>query len=188
MAAHTTYRRFAAFYPWSTNPLMRRGDRHLARAGWSAVLVTVLAIPLCIWAATTTYDSVTARADRAIPASATVLSVVAADPTAIDTSATVSWRNADGTHTAITSVPHGTAEGSSIDIWTTADGSQLQQHAGPLERILGAVWVGILSWALVFAIMIGAVALVRRRVARAHADQWDREWRQAGNANGWAAH
>lgn len=182
-----SYRRRAAYLPWSHNPLMRRGDRMIAAAVVTSVVILLLAIPLSVWAADATYRSVTDRADAAIPISATVVSVSDSDPTAVETTATVSWRNSSGVHTDSTSVPRGTKDGSTTPAWTTADGTRLQDHPGPTERVLGAVWVGVLAWCAMFALVMSGVTLVRRRVARVHDVLWDREWSQAGNANGWAS-
>ncbi|RPA59549.1 hypothetical protein EF294_13285 [Gordonia oryzae] len=182
-----SYRRRAAYLPWSHNPLMRRGDRMVAAAVVTSVVVLILAIALSVWAAGATYRSVTDSADAATPISATVLNVSDPDPTAVETSATVSWRDSSGVHTDSMSVPRGTKDGSTTHAWTTPDGTRLQDHPGPAERVLAAIWVGVLAWCVAFALVMSGVTLVRRRVARIHAVLWDREWSHACNTNGWAS-
>lgn len=184
----TRYRRIAAYLPWSGSPLMRRGDRMLATTIIAALALILLSVPLCVWAAKSTYQSVTDRTQGSIATTATVLRVTDADPAALQTSATVAWSDSAGRHTDTTVVPRGTQPGSLIDVWTSPDGTTLQEHPGTAERVLGALWVGALAWITVIAVALGVIVFVRRCVTRAHGLRWDREWAQAGRTNGWAAH
>ncbi|MGC4933137.1 Rv1733c family protein [Gordonia sp. DT30] len=187
MDDRTAYRRRDAYLPWSHNALMRRGDRMFATAAVISVALVLLAIPLCVWAGNATYRAVTARADDAIPISATVVHVTDPGATAVGTTATLAWRTSSGRHTDTMSVADGTKTGAVLDAWTTADGTRLHNHPGVTERVLGAVWVGGLTWLAVLTLVIIATGLVRRRVTRTHDALWDREWALAGKANGWAA-
>lgn len=188
MAAPTLSARYAAQLPWSANPLMRHGDRVFGIVLVSVTALLLLALPLSIWSGTATYQTVSARSADTIPVTATVTEVTAADPTATETNATVTWRHDGLRGSGTTSVPRGTTVGTTVDLYTNREGTALVDRVGPIERILCAIWVAILGWAAVAVLAGVALSFTRRRVEARHSVEWEREWLQAaGTPNGWAA-
>lgn len=188
MEGHTTSNRFGVLTPWSKNPLMRRGDRLAATISLLAVLVALVAVPICIIASMTTYSSVTARSHETVPVTARVASVSAADPLTPTRGATVSWDRNGTRHTGTAVVPTSTKVGDSTDIWIDREGKVTQGPAGLFERILTATWAGLLCWIGVLAVAMAGIGLTNRRIARRHAALWEQEWIQASQSNGWASH
>ncbi|MGW0037900.1 Rv1733c family protein [Gordonia sp. NPDC003376] len=189
MATSFSRQRTAPYRPWSSNPLMRHGDRTIAWIMLAMLVIVLAAVPLCTWAGMSTYRMVTERAETAVPTTATVVSVAATDPTSAESAASVVWRRGETEYTGMTQVSRSTLKGTQVPVWTTADGTRLTDHAGPFERVFCGVWVGATAWIAAAAAALGIAVLLRRRITRRLADDWDREWRQAGIApHGWASH
>ncbi|NDK91927.1 hypothetical protein GYA93_20495 [Gordonia desulfuricans] len=189
MATSFSRQRTAPYRPWSSNPLMRHGDRVIAWIMFTMLVIVLVAVPLCAWAGMGTYRMVTERAETAVPATATVVSVAATDPTSAESAASVVWRQGETQYTGMTQVSRATRTGTQVPVWTTPDGSRLTDHAGPFERVFCGVWVGLTAWIAAAAAALGIAVLLRRRITRQLADDWDREWQQAGIApHGWASH
>ncbi|MGC5257983.1 Rv1733c family protein [Gordonia sp. DT218] len=174
--------------PWSSNPLLRRGDRMVATVGLVAVVVALLAVPLAVLVGCSTYGQVSARAASTTPVTARVVDVLPADPTALDTGATVRWMDDGVARTDTTSVPSTTRAGTTTRIWTDSSGNVVPQPPDRFGRVAGAAAVGVFGWLTIAALLLAGVRLVGLGVARRHADRWDVEWRQASAADGWASH
>lgn len=187
MAAPSTSGRFTALRPWSSNPLMRRGDRTLAVAWLVALGLALIAIPLSVWAGAATYQVVADRAAEAQPTTATVTAILDTDPASTDTSATVSWILDGQAQTTQVPVPRGTRVGASTQLWLDADGRPLINPGGTFEHVLCGVWVGLLAWLGTAALALAVLALIRGAIARRHDSDWEHEWHLACTADGWAA-
>ncbi|MYR07602.1 hypothetical protein GTV32_15380 [Gordonia sp. SID5947] len=173
--------------PWSSNPLLRRGDRVVGVAGLVAAVLAVLALPLAVLAASATYDQVAARAESTTSVSAQVVDVLPAEPTALNTGATVKWMDHGVARTDTASVPSTTRPGTTTIVWTDASGNVVPQPPDRLGRIVGAGAVAVFGWLTVAAVMLASVRMLSLRVARRHTDRWDLEWRLASAADGWAS-
>ncbi|MGV9709776.1 Rv1733c family protein [Gordonia sp. NPDC003424] len=176
------------YQPWSRNPLMRRGDRVRATASLAAILLALLAVPVCIVVSMGTYSSVTNRVDQAVAVTAHVDSVAATATPSPARGAVVSWNRQGTRHTGSTVVPNATKAGDSIQVWLDRNGTLVPEPAGMFERLLTAAWAGLLCWMGAIAVTLAGVGLVHRRVAKRHAALWDLEWTEASQTNGWASH
>ncbi|GAA3707840.1 hypothetical protein [Gordonia hankookensis] len=174
--------------PWSSNPLLRRGDRMVSAVGLVAAVLAVLAVPAAVLAGCSTYGQVSARAASTTPVTARVVDVLPADPTALDTGATVRWMHHGVTRTDTTSVPSTTRAGTMTRIWTDPTGTVVPQPPDRFGRVAGAAAVGVFGWLTIAALLLAGVRLLGHGVARRHEDRWDVEWRQASAADGWASH
>nr|WP_245551423.1 hypothetical protein [Gordonia rhizosphera] len=167
---------------------MRRGDRLVSAALLLSVVIALTLVPLFWMAGAATYSSVTERAAQATPVTATIESVGAADPTAMDATATVKWMRDGVPRTDTTVVPRGTEAGGTTTIWTGPNGTVVPVPPGPFERVLSAVMVATLGWGAAIGLLATAVAMLGQSVTRRHEQLWDREWDQASSENGWASH
>ena len=187
MAAPITSTQITSLKPWSSNPLMRRGDRTLGFAWLLAMAAMIVAIPISMWAGLSTYHSVAHRAASVHSISATVTAIDDSDSTSLDASATVAWGREAAHQTTQISVPRDTHVGTLTHIWVDAAGDPVPNPGGFYEHLLCGMWIALLVLFAVGALAGAGISLTRSRVARRHANDWEREWRQACTADGWAS-
>ncbi|WP_455428730.1 hypothetical protein [Gordonia hankookensis] len=114
----------------------------VSAVGLVAAVLAVLAVPAAVLAGCSTYGQVSARAASTTPVTARVVDVLPADPTALDTGATVRWMHHGVTRTDTTSVPSTTRAGTMTRIWTDPTGTVVPQPPDRFGRVAGAAAVG----------------------------------------------
>ncbi|WP_405884733.1 hypothetical protein OG762_42200 [Streptomyces sp. NBC_01136] len=171
---------------WRRNPLRRRSDALEAWIVLVAWTLTVLGGVLTGLLATQSVEdglarqraewhSVLALLDDDVPkstASATGADMVWAK---------VHWTAADGSPRAGQArVSVGSPAGTSVTVWTDAEGRLVTKPATPSQAQLRASLVGVLAGVSVGGLPFVGGRLIRGRMERRRMAQWDEEWQRIG--------
>lgn len=167
------------------NPLYRRQDalRSWLKGGLVAALLAATAT--CALLAYTQYHDSRTAAERAAARLRPVNAVVLGTPTAAVSGhgagnpvAEVRWRDPDG-HVVegVTEVPPLTVQGDRVRVWLDGDDLPAPPPSSPTGSAATAICIGLCVVAGLWALLIGAHAMLRSAVERSALRAWERSWR-----------
>lgn len=184
-------RKLREFWP-GRSPLRRRWDRAEAAilGGLLAVFViggTLAALIGGRWA----YDAALRVRHDELAAShrvpAVLLTTASQQPSGYYASAKAWWRTPDGArHTGEVSALQGTAAGTTVKVWVTADGRLTGPPLQPMQVQGQGVLAGVLAVMAVALVLSGAGLAVHSAAERRRMSAWDDEWRAIGPK--WSRH
>lgn len=177
---------------WRSNPLRRRSD---LVAAWVVLTAWVFALVGGLLAGLAAAHAVEAAAERQRAQSREVSAVVVEDakdavPARATTDyrvwATVRWTAPDGsTYTDEARVPPKAPAGSTVTVWTDADGYITAEPLSDGEARLHAVSGGVLAAVGVCGTVLGAAWVVRLRLEQRCLERWAAEWERIDTRRGW---
>lgn len=180
--------------PWSSNSLMRRGDRITSLATVMAVGFVLLLVPVAAVFGSSTYSrlGVESSLDSAHvhPAQATVVDVPTpvTAPTefavVMQSYAEARWRVADVEHSGRVQVPIDAVQGQTIPIWVDDEGSRTRPPRKGIENAALGVCAALGIWAAGSVVAACGVGVVRLTAARANSKRWTRELRRLERSTG----
>ncbi|MFI2435863.1 hypothetical protein [Streptomyces sp. NPDC018693] len=172
---------------WRDNPLRRRDDvveAWIVLAVWTLVVVGGALAGLATARAA---DGVFARqrVERYAAQAVLVADAPALDAT-VDGARTrvvgkVGWTTADGVaRTDTTLVDSGLKAGTEVEVWLDGQGRLSTEPPGATEAAVESAVLGVAAAAATAGLVVGAGALLRRRLDRRRIDAWGREWALVG--------
>ncbi|MDX1873640.1 hypothetical protein SBI67_16095 [Mycolicibacterium sp. 120266] len=176
-----------------THPLSRRSDRIQARVLALAVMMALVAIPMCVSPARAYQAEVLSRSETQLrtlrPVDAVVLPPAAsASPSRTPSAARVvrvQWKSAFVERTADVQTRAIARPGDHIRIWLNAHGDPTAAPLSPSDATGQAVAYGIAIWLSITVACAVLYLLMRRMLDRGRLAAWEHEWRRVSDG-GWA--
>lgn len=184
--AGTTMRtRVRWLWRWRRNPLKRPSDTTEARTLLAAVALMAAGAPAAgVCTAWSVQDALLQQRHDRHTASA-VLTGAAPAVFAYDADgserATVRWTAPDGSvHTGTATVRAGLPKGSTVTVWLDGRGGLTAEPAAADAAAVEGALAGGTAAGGVCVLLLGGVRLVRWRLDRRRAEEWEREWARIG--------
>jgi len=170
-------------------PLARPSDRWEARLVVTAILLALIAVPVCGSHASRVYDSQVAIAREQQAERRQVTAVVlegaqgpvAGGPETQVDDVEARWTLPDGAErTGEVSVPAGTDRGARIPIWVNSSGDPVPAPMTEFTALVVAFGVGLILW---LGVVLGLALIVvgtHQVLERVRAAAWARDWAEFG--------
>ncbi|MEV6558249.1 hypothetical protein AB0M22_21220 [Nocardia sp. NPDC051756] len=174
--------RVLAMRPWNPNPLMRRSDRI---ESWIRIVVAAVCLataPIAGSVGIAVYTTAVQQIRVANAAKIEVVATVVDDPEAFGRTrpafATVRWRRAGVSGTAIAPVPSIANRGDRIRIWLDADERPTTPPIGPAKATTAAIRAAAVVLLGACGVAVVVTESARWCAIRYQSFRWDQRWRR----------
>lgn len=175
--------------PWTSNPLLRTGDRIRVGVEIIAVMVTLVLIPVSAAVGTARFDTFSGesreRASTGHPVTAVLEAAASAESGPNRPRRYVTWYLDGEFRRATVEVTSNAAVGDQVELWVEDQGVPMEEpRSGPANAFL-AIECAVYLWGLCAVITAVLVVTLRRVLMWHRLRDIQREWQWIDNTPGW---